>query len=118
MLSISGAFTALPYVCIVIVTLGAWNWAIENPSIRREARQGYVVEATLTAANAKVAEMERQAQAARGLADTFRREAEAATVRAMADKVEADRRIDEYERQRAAAGRACPLSADDLERLR
>lgn len=117
MLSIAGAIGSVPYVAAVAGLLMLYNSAIENPQVRAEARAGMVATAELAAAEAQLAERERQAQAATAangrFAELLRRQAE--DLAGMA--VEQEKRDDEYAAKLKAAGRACLLTDADIREL-
>jgi hypothetical protein len=121
MFSLGGALTSIPYVALAVSTVVAsgllWNTLIENPSIRAEARNGYVAVAELTAAKAELAERERQAVAAIAAGNNF-----AAVLReqsaAMEKKASEQERLDrDYEAKLKAAGRSCLLTDADIREL-
>lgn len=118
MLSLAGALTSLPYVLIVTAGLLLYNWGVENPIIRAEARAGMVSTAELAAAKAELAERERQAAA--GLAATT---AFAATLRQQSEELAREseaheKELADYAARIKAEGRSCPLSDADIRSLR
>ena len=117
-LLLRGGLSALPWVFTALAIAGLWNIAIENPRIRRDARSGCIAEATLSAAEATIAEMQRQRDAAVQVADRFRADAQEAVAAHMAERLELEERIADYEKRRAGEGRSCPLTPADLDELR
>ncbi|NKJ77771.1 hypothetical protein [Rhizobium leguminosarum] len=72
---------ALKMAVAAMVTLAVchlYNIAIDNPSVRRAALDGYVLKSEKTAAEAKAAEMERQRDVAAQSLEEHRRRAIAA----------------------------------------
>lgn len=69
-LSIGGALTSLPYLGCAFVAALLYN-TIENRSIVREARAGYVTEVQLATVQGQLAEVKRQADAAQKASDLF-----------------------------------------------
>jgi hypothetical protein len=85
---------------------------------RKAAREGYVQEARLIAAQAQLAETQRQLAAGRKALDGYAALlAEAQTREAALSEQDAIEDAD-YEAKLKAGGRSCPLSADDLDWLR
>lgn len=68
MFSLGGALNSIPYVLATVALLFVYNDWVDNPMVRREARQGYVQEATVTALTAQNAELQRQAHESEQLA--------------------------------------------------
>lgn len=118
MLSLAGALGSLPYVLAVVGALLAYNVAIENPSIRAEARAGMVAVAELAAAKAELKERERQAAAGLAASTAF-----AETLRAQSAELAKEAEAHEQELADFAArlkkeGRSCALSDADIRELR
>lgn len=113
-----GALRALPYLALLYVALAAYDSAIDDPRVAAEARQGYVTEAALRAAEARAAEAERQRAAAQKAAAAF--EEALRHVREHEDERAAklEQEIDEYEAKLREDGRTCGLSDSDIEWLR
>ena len=90
---------------------------IGYPSAAREARQGYVMLAEKTAAEAKAAEMERQRNAAAQATEEHRRRLEAAQASEQAAQATLENEIANYERTLSEKNRACAVTAADRQWL-
>lgn len=110
-----GAVNALPYIAVVVVGLLAYNSWIENPAIKREARSGYVLEATTIAAQAEANEARRQRDVAERTRSTFERQLKEANDRADAIQADADMESDRYEAENAAKNKPCVFDKSRLD---
>lgn len=118
MLNLAGAIRSLPYVLAVAGAMYLYNVAIENPLIRAEARAGMVTTAELSAVKAELAERERQAAAGLAASVTFAETVRAQSAALAEQSAAHEKELSDYEARLKAEGRSCPLSADDVRRLR
>lgn len=118
MFSIGGAISAIPYVLATVGLLYAYNTFIDNPMVRREARQGYVHEATVTALTAQNAELRRQAAESEQLASAWQKSLERFQEVSRANEANLEERIAAYVADPANAGRECSLTDSDINFLR
>lgn len=102
----AGIAAGLALYHVYAVTIG-------YPSAAREARQGYVLIAEKTAAEARATEMERQRNAASQAVEDHRKRLEAAQASEQAAKETLEHEIESYERSLSQSNRACTLSPDD-----
>ncbi|MFK4060717.1 hypothetical protein [Brucella anthropi] len=101
-----------------IVLMLSFNLLIHDPSIRREARQGYVLEAQKIALEAKLAERDRQIKAGQLVIESYQEQLRNAR-KAEQERIEqTEQEIADYEKKLAAAGRSCLLNSDDIEWMR
>lgn len=91
--------------------------AIGYPSAAREARQGYVLVAEKTSAEARAAEMERQRNAASQATEEHRKRLEAAQASEQAAKDTLENEIRSYELILSEKNRACAVTAADRDWL-
>lgn len=91
--------------------------SVGYPSAAREARAGYVLLAEKTAAEALVAEMERQRNAAAQATEEHRKRLAAAEASEQAAKDTLENEIHSYELQLSEKNRACAVSAADRDWL-
>jgi len=91
--------------------------AIGYPSAAREARQGYVLLAEKTAAEAKAEEMERQRNAAAQATEEHRKRLEAAQASEQAAKDTLEQEISSYERLLSEKNRACLVDREQRDWL-
>lgn len=115
MFSIAGAITSLPYIFATVGLLLAYNAVFDNPSVRREARKGYVLETSLAALEAERNELQRQRDAAQRAAASWQDQLERFQQDIDQKQADLDERIAAYEKDNV--GR-CELSGNDLEFLR
>lgn len=92
---------------------------VDDPSVRREALKGYVLEAEKSAAVALAEERKRQTEIAEQAATSLRGEIEAMNAKYLAEDLQNARDIAEYQKRLAAvAGRTgCRLTQSDLDWL-
>lgn len=95
-----------------------FGWlAAHDDTIQREARAGYVLLAEKTAAEARLAEIERQRAAAAITLDEHRRRLAAAQLLEEQRSTEREREILAYELRLSEANRRCLLDRDDVDFL-
>lgn len=90
---------------------------IGYPSAAREARAGYVLLAEKTTADARVAEMERQRNAAAEASEEHRKRLAAAETSEQAARDTLEIEIQSYELQLSEKNRACAVTAADRQWL-
>lgn len=117
-MSLVKAIAALPYVLAALALAMIYNALIENPAVRREARAGYVQEATIAALSATVLELRRQKEASDKALGEFQAAAEEAERVSTAAAAAFEKKVADYEAERRSEGRACTLSSRDLDELR
>lgn len=121
MFSLAGALTSLPYVALSVSTVVAagllWNGLVDNPSVRSEARSGYVTLAELGAAKAQLAETQRQAQAAQQANDNFAEVVRRQSQSIAAKLAEQEQKYAAYEERLKTLGRQCLLDDADIGEL-
>lgn len=83
-------------------------------AVKEEARQGYVILAEKTAAEAKAAELQRQIDAATDAQQTLQQQIQKDAVDDAAREKDRDARILEMEARLSQANRRCALSRDDI----
>lgn len=118
LLNPAAILSALPYLAMLFAAGTLYNVIWENPHIRAAARAGYVSEVTLIAANAQVAEMQRQAQVAQSAADDFKAQLDKANQDAIASAKTMEISIGNYEDKLKKSGRSCKLNSSDADWLR
>jgi hypothetical protein len=91
--------------------------SVGYPSAAREARQGYVLVAEKTAAEARATEMERQRNAASQAVEDHRKRLEAAQAQEQAAKDTLENEIRSYELILSEKNRACAVTAADRDWL-
>jgi hypothetical protein len=109
--------TPLGAGAVVAVVLLVWNARIDNPRVAREATAGCLSTVETAALKAQI-DLERQRRAApeRALAG-YRRLAADDAAAAEAEAEDLQKRIADYEKQLADAGRGCRLDDADLDWL-
>lgn len=88
------------------------------PRAAADARHGYVLEATATAATARADELQRQIDVQRPLLDAYSAGFNDLLQKQATQDAETEKAIALNENARRLEGRTCPLSSDDLEFLR
>lgn len=96
-------------VCFVAMYLYVHLWTI--PAAKREARQGYVLEASLQASQAKAAKAESDKQAANDAIDLLNK-AIADQQAKMASQAQFDKDLQDHEKALADSGKSCLLDDD------
>ena len=117
MFSLGGMLSAIPYVLITIVGLLAYDRLIDDPSVARAARQGYVTEAEQAAMRAERDEALRQAQVAIKSALDFQKAWQDENAKVEELERAAEQEEAAYEKQLTDANRRCELSQHDLDFL-
>lgn len=114
------AVIATPIGAGALVAAGffAWNSLVDNPRVAREATAGCLSTVETAALEAQLAEERRRRAAATAALELYRRQADADAAAAAAAAEDLQKRIADYEKELAGAGRGCALSADDLRWLR
>jgi len=107
-----------PYVAIVAAAMMLWNFAWENPRIRAAARADLVNQAEAAAGKAQVEEMKRQANAAIAAAASFNEMLRKQSADLEATSAAEEQRLKAWEDEIKTSKRSCPLSVDDIRRLR
>ena len=108
-------------IFVAVATLGAaylYNVTIDNPLVIRTARAGFVLQSKLDAANAELAERQRQANAAAQSYTELQKRLAAQQQKNAADDAAMDAARADYERRLDEAGRRCTLNDEDIEWLR
>jgi hypothetical protein len=100
-----------------IVLYHLYAVTIGYPSAAREARQGYVLIAEKTAAEARATEMERQRNAASQAVEDHRKRLEAAQAQEQSAKDTLENEIRSYELLLSEKNRACAVTAADRDWL-
>ncbi len=118
MFGLASFLGALPYLAILVAAALTYNGLIENPSIRREARAGYVLETEAAAAKAEAAEMRRQANVALEASVAFNARLVKEQAATAAREAETEQDIaDNEKRLKAIADRKCGISPADRQWL-
>lgn len=101
---------------IVVGALFAFKaWlAIHDSNVASAAKQGYVLIAEKTAAEAKAAEIQRQLEAARVSLASFQKRLEADAVKGREDDQKREQEIASYELLLSEANRRCAIDENDL----
>ena len=97
------------------------QWLIPEGRVaaaERAAREGYVRQADLTAAQAKRAEVERQLAAGRKALDGYAKLLAESQAREALAQTLSEAEIARYEQQLASSGRSCLLDQSDIDWLR
>lgn len=92
----------------------AWNGWIDNPRVAREATAGCLSTVEKAALEAQLAEERRRRAAAEAALADYRRQADADAAAAAAAAEDLQKRIADYEKELADAGRGCRLDDADL----
>ncbi len=117
-------FGLLDYIKIGLGVVGGiammlvYNAALHDPMLKREARDGYVLEAQKTALGAKLDEMDRQKKAAEFVISAYQEQLKNARVAEAEKSQQNEQEIAAYEKRLADTGRACLLDGHDLDFLR
>jgi hypothetical protein len=117
MLNLVGLVSSLPYLAILFAVSVLYNVVWENPRIESKAKEGLVTTFDKAAAEAELAERNRQASVALAAANAFNttlREQQAALA---AQSEQEEKRLDEWEADLKKKGRSCPINADDMRQL-
>lgn len=109
-----GPLARIPYVGPILTNVTGGRVEAE----RRKAREGYVQEARAIAAEAKLAETQRQLAAGRVALDSYSKLLQEAQAREASSDAEVERKIADYEIILAAKNRSCRLDQSDLDWLR
>lgn len=107
-----------PYVAIVAAALMLYNVTIENPRIRAAAKADLVNQAEAAAGKAQVAEMKRQADAAIKVAADYNEMVRKQAADLEEQSASKEKELEAWENELKASKRSCPLTADDIRRLR
>lgn len=102
------------------VTWGAcalYDRAIDDPAVAASARQDYVQRAELTAAQARLAEVERQRNAGAQTLEEYRKRLAAYQTAAAAEDARHEQEISDYEKKLADLGKSCLVDGDFLDWL-
>jgi hypothetical protein len=112
MFSLAGALSSIPYVLATVGLMLAYNGLIDNPMVRREARQGYVQESRITALQAANDELKRQAKVSEDLATAWQKSLERFQTQAEANQTVLEEKVRAYENDPANANRCTITDAD------
>lgn len=112
MFSIAGALQSIPYVLATVGLLLAYNGLIDNPMVRREARQGYVQQSQITALQSANDELRRQVKVADDLATAWQRSLERFQTQAEANQTALEEKVRTYVNDPANADRCIITDAD------
>lgn len=119
MFGLGGAISSLPYIAAVVAGLLLVNWAVENPLVRENARQGYVSIAEKAALEAELTEANRQRAAAVALEQQWSARVESLQKESKEQDAALEVATYEYEAKLDDAKRACrKLDADDFKLLK
>lgn len=109
---------ALAVLAIVVAAAAFTLWlASHDADVAQAARQGYVLLAEKTAAEAKAKELQRQVTAGAQALEEHRKRLVAAELVDQQQSTEREQEILEYEARLSQANRRCALSSDDIEFL-
>lgn len=117
MFSLTGLLSSIPYVLATVALLFVYNDWIDNPMVRREARQGYVHETQIAALNAQNEELKRQAKESEQLAEAWQRSLERFQEVSRTNETNLEEKVARYEADPANADR-CKLTDSDIEFVR
>src|SRR5690606_27384579 len=109
-----GGFRGILVASVVLAGAAAYDRLIDDPSVVRQARAGFVVEAERDALLALVEEQKRRAAAAEAALAGLQYELGQQRANSAAVAEQLEREIDEYEAQLAAEGRVCTLNDEDI----
>lgn len=105
-------------LCVAIY-FGASLWlAAHDASTRREALVGYVLQSKADAAEAKLAEVQRQVSAGEIVIASYQEILKNARAKDVADDAKFAKERKDFEALLVAAGRSCNIDAGDLDWLR
>lgn len=113
-----GGFRGILVALATVAACYVYNGLVDNPWVVHRARAGFVLQSKLDAANAELAERERQANAAGQAYTELQKRLAAQQQKDAADDAAQELEIAEYERRLAEAGRQCHLDEGDIEWLR
>ena len=102
----------------VVAGLLIYDRVIDDPQVRRLARQGYIAEAEKAALQAEMQEVRRQKLAAEANALLWHQQLVRLQGEQDAREAEVEADIAEMEAKLKASGRSCPLTDDDIKWLR
>lgn len=101
-----------------LLFLGARLWlAAHDASTHREALVGYVLQSKVDAAEAKLAEVQRQVDAGQIVIASYQEILKNARAKDAEDDAQLAKDRKEFEAKLAAAGRSCAIDAGDLDWL-
>ncbi len=118
LLNPAAILASLPYVAIVAAAMMLYNVAWENPRIRSAARSDLVNQAEAAAGKAQVAELKRQADAAIKVAADYNEMIRKQAADLEEQSASKEKELEAWENELKASKRSCPLTADDIRRLR
>lgn len=111
------ALQSIPYVAVVLVGCYLYNM-LENVWVAKDARAGYVTEATLAASQGELKESQRLAKAAQDSNTEFQLRLQQSTAEREAARTDLEKKIADDEAERAKNGGLYPITQDDLDDLR
>lgn len=112
MFSIAGALNSIPYVLATVALLFVYNDWVDNPMVAREARQGYVQEARVSALEESNTELKRQARESEQLAQSWQKALEGYQTVSQDRERELEERIAQYAADPANVDRHTLTDAD------
>lgn len=99
----------------VLIFLGARLWlAVHDASTRHDALVGYVLQSKADAAEAKLAEVQRQADAGQVVIESYQEILRNARAKDAEDDAKFAKERKDFEALLVAAGRSCNIDAGDL----
>lgn len=104
-------------LCLLIFLGARWWLAAHDASTRREALVGYVLQSKADAAEAKLAEVQRQVDAGQIVIASYQEILKNARAKDAADDAQLAKDRAEFEAKVAAAGRAWKLDQSDIDWL-
>lgn len=104
-------------LAVGLVAYHLYATVIGYPAAAREARQGYVLLAEKTAAQAKAIELQRQLDAANGAKQSLQAQIARDTADDAQREKDREQKIFEYEVRLSQANRRCALSRDDVNNI-
>lgn len=115
---IIGGFAGIVRMAMGAALASAVCWLIVVPMERADARGGYVLEVRAQAAEAKANELQRQYEAGQVVISAYQDQLRNARAKQAVEDAEDEKRIADYEKQLATAGRSCALDDADFDFLR
>ncbi|TGT76699.1 MULTISPECIES: hypothetical protein [unclassified Mesorhizobium] len=104
-------------LCVLIFIGARWWLAMHDASTRREALVGYVLQSKADAAEAKLAEVQRQVAAGQIVIASYQEILKNARAKDAEDDAKFAKERKDFEALLVAAGRSCNLDAGDLQWL-
>lgn len=109
-----GIFVAAGAAVAVFVSLQAYDRLVDDPAVAAAARRDFVARAELTAAQAQLAELQRQVTAGNRAIEQFQKMAEADAIADEEMERRTELQIAAMEARLKAEGRSCTITKEDL----